>query len=351
MVRKKILVDIYLANNLGDDLFLDHLAHSFPAVDFVPFHPGNDYSSFFKNYTNVQQFSYSYFDRILARVGTNKLTDYDRLSEEFDGFLFLGGGIFREESYWKEVYKYRSQITEAFIKKSKKVTFTSCNYGPYSSQEFLNAHTKLFEKIYQITFRDKKSYHLFKSLKNVSYAPDVLWSYNLPVVKRKEKTLGISVIDPRHKDGYENTYQHYITAHKELCKEYIQNGYKIILFSFCKKEGDLAVAEEIAKDFSQLKIRNYNSVILPYLRDIGGCSHFVASRFHAMIIAFKFGIPVIPIIYGDKTENLLLDLDFKKPFLYLDTIHDLRDAEFSTISPRQIDFYYNHSQRHFDLKF
>src|SRR5699024_7837576 len=101
MDRKKILVDIYLAQNLGDDMFLDHLAQTFPEIDFVPFHPGKNYSSFFKNYSNIKQFPYTLFDKVFARIGFDKLTDYKRLSQAFDGMLFLGGGIFREESYWK----------------------------------------------------------------------------------------------------------------------------------------------------------------------------------------------------------------------------------------------------------
>lgn len=351
MARKKILVDIYLANNLGDDLFLDHLAHSFPAIEFIPFHPGKDYSSFFKNYSNIQQFSYSLFDKVLARVGSNKLTDYNRLSKDFDGLLFLGGGIFREESYWKEVYNYRSQITAAFKDKGKKVIFSGCNFGPYSTNEFLDTHAELFAKVDRITFRDQKSYQLFQNLENVSYSPDVIWSYDLPGVNKKNKTIGISVIDPRHKDGYEHTYQNYINAHKGFCRKYVKIGYKIKLFSFCEKEGDLSVAEEIAKDFQEVDIQNYNSDILSYLRELGSCSHFVAVRFHAVIIAFKYDIPVIPVIYGDKTENLLLDLGFEKPFVYLDTINDLTETEFSTISSQQIELYNKESKRHFDFKF
>lgn len=351
MGRKKILVDIYLAGNLGDDMFLDHLAHSFPNVDFVPFHPGKDYTSFFENYNNIQQFSYTLVEKISARLGKNKLTDYNQLSKDFDGLLFLGGGIFREESYWKKVYNYRSQITAAFKASGKKVIFIGCNFGPYFTDEFLNAHTKLFQKVDNVIFRDQKSFQLFSRLQNVSYAPDVLWSYNLPLATKQEKTLGISVIDPRHKAQYKQTYKDYIKAHKELCRSHIQNDYKVILFSFCDKEGDLAVAEEIAKDCPEIEIQNYTTDISSYLKRIGSCSHFVAARFHAVIIAFKYDIPVIPVIYGDKTENLLIDLGFEKPFVYLDTMNDLVKTEFLTISTQQIALYYKEGKKHFDIKF
>lgn len=351
MNRKKILVDIYLAHNLGDDLFLDHLSHFFPDIDFVPFHPGKDYHLFFKNYKNILPFSYTFFDKVKARLGSNKLTDYSELSKEYDGLLFIGGGIFREESYWKELYHYRSQIINAFKAEQKQVFFSGCNFGPFHSEGFVSAYDQLFQKTDQIVFRDQKSYHLFSHLQNVSVAPDLLWSFDLPTAIQQEKIIGISVINPKHKEQYKNTYQNYIEAHRNLCANYIQNGYKIILFSFCEKEGDLAVAQEIAKDFPEIEIQNYATDISSYLMMVGTCSHFIAARFHAVIIAFKYGIPVLPVIYGDKTENLLIDLGFKNPFVYLDTINTIIDSEFLNISTQQKEALYKASNTHFNIRF
>lgn len=351
MDRKKILVDIYLAHNLGDDMFLAHLSHSFPDVDFIPFHPGKNYGTFYKNYSNVLQFQYTFFDKILARFGKHKLTDYNQMSRNFDGLLFLGGGIFREESYWKMLYQYRTQISEAFQKRGKKVFFTGCNFGPYFTDEFLEAYKDLFLKINQIVFRDQKSFQLFSDFSNVSYAPDVLWSYELPKVQTKEKTLGISVIDPRHKEQYKSTYLDYIEAHKKICEKYIQEGFKVILFSFCEKEGDLDIAKDIAKDFSSIEIQNYTEDITSFLKLIGNCSHFIAARFHAVIIALKYGIPVMPIIYSDKTENLLKDLNFKQEFINLNEINKISEAEFVTVSRKIVEFNAKESKKHFQLEF
>lgn len=351
MVRKKILVDIYLAQNLGDDMFLDHLATSFPEIDFVPFHPGRNYTPFFEKYKNVQQFPYTFLDKISARLGKDKLSDYNRMSDEYDGLLFLGGGIFREESYWKEVYQYRFQISNSFIEKGKKVIFVGCSFGPYSTNEFVDAHKELFRRISKITFRDQHSFQLFSDLPNVYYAPDVLWSYDLPNVQRKEKVLGISLINPNHKQQYKDTFSDYIDAHKKICEKYIHKGYDIILFSFCEKEGDLETAKEIAKDFPSIEIQNYSNNIASYLKMIASCSHFIAARFHAVIIALKYGIPVIPIIYGDKTENLLKDLNFEQELIYLDTINQISESDFGTISMERIESNAIESNKHFQLEF
>ncbi|WP_417558882.1 polysaccharide pyruvyl transferase family protein [Mesoflavibacter zeaxanthinifaciens] len=351
MVRKKILVDIYLAKNLGDDLFLDHLSRSFPNIDFVPFHPGDNYRSFFKNYKNIHQFPYSFVDKLLARLGKNKLTDYNQLSIAYDGILFLGGGIFREESYWKEVYDYRKSIIEAFKSKDKNVFFSGCNFGPYISADFIEAYKEVFVKTDKIIFRDLKSYNLFSQLEETYYAPDLLWSYDLPEVKKNDKVLGISVIDPRHKEQYKHTHQEYITEHKKICNKYIELGFTIKLFSFCEPEGDLEIAEKIAEDFSSIQIVNYTSNISSYLKELGACSIFIAARFHAVIMAFKFGIPVIPIIYGDKTENLLRDLKYDTPFVFLNTVTTLNNSKFLTLSKDRISVLGYESKLHFDIKF
>lgn len=351
MRRKKVLVDIYLAKNLGDDLFLDHLSQSFPDTDFVPFHPGKNYSLFFEQYDNIQQFPYTLIDKIAARFGRNKLTDYKTLSQNHDALLFLGGGIFREESYWKEVFDYRINIVKAFQSQGKKVYFSGCNFGPYQSRDFVAAHEQLFKSTDKIVFRDQKSYQLFAHLNQVFYAPDLLWSFDLPTVQKEEKLLGISVVDPRHKAGYEDTYEDYILAHQALCKEYHEKGYRVMLFSFCEAEGDLAIAQKIASASTAVEIVNYESNIPSYLQEIGKCSMFIAARFHAVIMAMKFGIPVVPVIYSDKTENLLIDLNCTTPFVFLDTIDQLNNAEFFTLTKLQLDQLHFESQRHFDLIF
>lgn len=351
MARKKILVDIYLAKNLGDDLFLDHLSHSFPHIDFVPFYPGKNYASFFEHYENIQQFSYTIVDKIAARLGMNKLTDFEGLSKTYDGLLFLGGGIFREESYWKELYEYRTKIIEAFKYQGKKIFFSGCNFGPFQTANFANAHYVLFQKVNQLIFRDKKSYGLFSHLKNIVYAPDLIWSYDLPESNRKEKVLGISVIDPQHKQRGDNTYDEYITAHQELCEKYLKEGYQIKLFSFCEAEGDWEIAKKIANSSPEIEILNYTTDITNYLKEIGSCSRFVAARFHAVIIAFKYGIPVVPVVYGDKTENLLTDLGFESPFVDLASIRKVNSTEFLTMSTAPIEQLYKEGKKHFDIHY
>lgn len=328
-MRKKILVDIYLAFNLGDDMFLDYLANRYPEYDFIPFHPGSNYAAFYSNYRNIGQFQYTVVDKIKARLGFDKLKNFTRLASTFDGLLFLGGGIFREESYWKEVYDYRRQITEAFRLRDKPVWFMGCNFGPYHTSEFKEAYAKLFARVTKIHFRDMSSYRLFSDLQTSAYFPDILWDYQLPAASRQDKILGISLINPGHKEGKGHLTAAYVAAHTALIEKYTAQGFQIRLFSFCGPEGDLEIANVLSGKFTAAKVYSYNGEITSCHQAIGECSHFVAARFHAVIIAVKYGIPVIPVIYSSKTENLLDDLGYRGTKISLENIQQTEHESFA----------------------
>jgi colanic acid/amylovoran biosynthesis protein len=346
---KTYLVDIYLANNLGDDMFLDHLAVSFPNVSFVPFYPGNGYDYFFKKYNNIKKFKYNFLDKLFSYFGvSNKLQNYDLMAEQFHGLIFLGGGIFREESYWKSVYEYRAEITNSFVKRNRTVKFIGCNFGSYYTSEFSKSYELLFSKCEVVRFRDLTSYSLFKTLISVSYAPDVLWSYNLPYTEKQVKTIGISIIDPNHKSGLEKYYQDYINNHQTLIQNYLNKGFRVKLFSFCKNEGDLKVCKEIATfAIDQVEIYNYTGNIPDFLSEFGTCSEIIAARFHAVIIAMKYKIPVLPIIYGDKTRNLLQDLKFKNQSIEFNELNSLKNHKFENYIFPPIEDFITNSHNHF----
>lgn len=324
---KNYLVDIYLAKNLGDDMFLKHLAESLPNANFVPYYPGKSYNKFFNSLPNIKKFEYSLFDKILSRLKIkSKLRNYTKLALQFDGLIFLGGGIFREETYWPELFEYRQKITHAFKEEHKKVFFLSCNFGPYKTNDFLIKHKGLFSQVDDVCFRDFESFQMFNDLKNVRTTSDFLWSYKLPKINKIQYKIGISVINPSQKPDLIEFYDSYLKFHITLIEKYINKGFEIMLFSFCDIEGDLKIAQKILESVGSEKvsIHDYNLNINKTLKEIGSCSFFVASRFHASIIALKYKIPIFPIIYNIKTLNLLNDINFEGKY---SKVEDLKTAE------------------------
>lgn len=348
-MRKKILVDVYLAFNLGDDLFLDYLAKHLPDTDFTPFHPGSNYDSFFSGYSNIQSFPYSTFDKIKARLGINKLKDYEGMAKEFDGLLFLGGGIFREESYWKEVFEYRKSISDAFINLKKPVWLTGCNFGPFQTEEFLTTYKNLFARVTRISMRDRKSASLFPNLDSLIYAPDMLWNYPLKPYHQIEKQLGISVIAPSHKEGWTHKEDAYIEAHQKMMGNFLKKGFRVKLFAFCPAEKDKEICRSIQRDKKEVEIISYSGNLEAFLKSWCECSHVIASRFHAIILGMKTGQKILPVVYSEKTSNLLQDLSVGPPYISLKNISNLPQGEFLSISDNLISELASDSEKHLDL--
>ena len=322
---KKILLDIYLAKNLGDDIFLDLFAKKYPDAEITLTYPGKDYDDYLKNYSNVSAFPYKTTDKFLRRLKIyNKLVDFEWMAKEFDLLVFIGGGIFREEpEYESSLFEYRNNLVSRFMDAEKPSFFLGCNFGPYTSKGFIDKHTALFKKCKDVCFRDTASFDLFKNLGNVRYAPDMVWGDDLDetgITNSDEQILGISVINPRHKPGLEQYYESYIQSQVKAIHGAIARSQKIHLFSFCEQEGDLLVIKDIESrldksDLEYVKVFNYDGNINKYIEEIGKVSELIAARFHSIIIGILLKIKVIPVIYNIKTKNLLSDIRFKNYFV------------------------------------
>lgn len=352
---KNVLVDIYLAYNLGDDMFLDVLAKRFPETRFTILHPGDNYAPFFSSYGNLEKLPYSIKNKILRKIKVyDYLNDYKKFAEKYDALLFLGGGIFREESYQEKLFQTRSALVAEFNNKNKPVFFTGCSFGPYTSESFRKKHEELFRQCTDVCFRDIYSYNLFSNVEQVRYSPDLIWGYEIPEkIPNNDKNLGISVIDPRHKPGLEGFYMEYVNENKDLLKRYVAKGYKINLFSFCEPEGDLAVINQILSGFSEelqenIKVHNYTGNIDKYLQMMSLSTRFVAARFHANIIALLMGIPTLPVIYSNKTLNMLEDINFVNSSVDFNDLKQLTENNFINYEMPELTKVVVKAKAHFD---
>ena len=325
---KKIFVDVYLAYNFGDDLFVDILAKKFPNTEFTLNYVGNNYDKFIKKYSNLSRRKYSFLDKVNQKLRIkDTLYNYDKLAEEYDALIFIGGSIFREESYYKSLLNDRTKLVQAFKNRNKKVFILGANFGPIKTQKFVEEYREFFKLCDDICFRDKYSYNIFKELNQVRYNPDIV--FQLDVSKKvaiKKDLVGFSIIEPNHKDGLSIYREEYIESNIKCIKLLVDKGNKCCLMSFCKKEGDLSIANEIFNRLEQdvkekVFIFDYCGDIEKTIQLISTFKLFIAARFHANIIGLLLNVPILPIIYSDKTSNMLNDLGFEGEVIYLKDIN------------------------------
>jgi len=338
---KKLLVDIYLAHNLGDDMFLDFLSKKFPNTEITVYHPGSNYDSFIANYNNLNKLPYTFFDKILRRIRIyNRLNDYNRLAKEYDILLFLGGGIFREEPYWEELYKYRNQIVNSFNFHKKPIYILGSNFSNFKTKLFRDKYYNLFKKCTDVCFRDSYSYNIFKSLKNIRLAPDILWDYPISYnITKANKTIGFSLINPSHKHLLKKYKNQYVDVTVETVMNALKDNYKVKLFSFCEIEGDLNIINLIMNKISidyhnQIEIIEYKNRIDDILQEISSLNIFIASRFHAVLLGLRLNINTIPISYNIKTTNLLNDINFKGKIINFDSLDELKKIDLQNLKTR-----------------
>ena len=97
---------------------------------------------------------------------------------------------------------------------------------------------------------------------------------------------------------------------------FIDNGYKVALMSFCKRENDEVAIERIFNNLDediQQKVERYfyNGNVEEALDYIAQSQIIVGTRFHANILELLLEKTVIPVVYSNKTTEFLKDIQFE----------------------------------------
>lgn len=330
---KKIFVDIYLAYNLGDDLFLDILSKKYKNVEFTVNYVGSDYDYFIEKYANLKRRKYTYIDKFLQKLKVkDTLTNYKQIAENHDAMIFIGGSIFRDENYHEDLYNNRISMLNEFKKRDKPVFVLGSNFGPYKRESFLKDYREFFSQCEDVCFRDKYSYNLFKDIKSVRYEPDIVFQLNLDKFKKNEKknTIGFSIIDVNHKEGLAQYEKEYINSTIKSIELFVSKGYRCCLMSFCEREGDLKCINLIMSKLGnnikdKVEVYEYKGNLEEAINIISEFRLFLAARFHANIIALLVNVPILPVIYSSKTTNMLNDIGLNSLIIKMDKLEKMYD--------------------------
>lgn len=200
-----------------------------------------------------------------------------------------------------------------------------CNMEPLDKPVKRFLIRQKLNKFKLITCRDQVSYQWLRRntrKPEIHCLPDILFSLPdewLPSVKTPDK-LGISMMH-RAGDREDCAYYH---AMAEIADEWIRKtGKGVLLMAFdAGKEDDLfacCAVQSLMKYPARTEIVIHtDSTEIP--EAFSRCEKIIGARFHAIVLALRMGIPVYPLVFREKTRNLLMDIQYPFPMCDLDAI-------------------------------
>ena len=329
---KRILMNAYCKTNLGDDLFVKILCARYPEHRFYLSCSRYDDRAFeeipnltIMNRTHLKGMLIQNFKRLLGKLGIQTNFPYDAQ-------VFIGGSIFIEEKDEGKEVPYSQALYKQKITPNIPYFIIGANFGPYDSEAFVQLHREYFEKnVDDLCMRDLESYNLFRDIKKVRYAPDVVFNYRLPACKKEDLIL-ISCIFNDGRIDFHDKFDNdaYEKKMVELCRYYLSLGKKICLLAMCNHQQDFVMCRKIQSHFKEgVFVEEYTGDIEKTIKLIASAEYVIASRFHAMILGWLANTPVFPIAYNNKTMNAVTTYHFQGNYTTIE--------EFSQLSMEEID--------------
>lgn len=327
MKHRKVIINGYWKNNLGDDLFLKVFSEAQQKSElYIQVEKRYRKRYIYKNVRLIiiDAFSYRILRKIRSIIRGKILNPFYRI-KDVTSCIFLGGSLFMEEEGWRQ----QIVLMEEMVEFSKESYVIGSNFGPFSSEIFLDTYMRIFQRFNVINFRETKSCTLFATLTNVAYAPDPVLSLNFNSIRPLESDLDyyvISNINIEHRKKLSRYMHEYELRLAQVADELITRGKAVVFMSFCSFEEDEVSIYRIIR----LMKRYRNDQVKVYIHReideslmlISGCKGIVATRFHAMILSFVMNIPVFPICYSDKMQNVIHDYQYKGSYCSLQNLSD-----------------------------
>lgn len=335
-MKKRILLLAYTNTNFGDDLFIRTICDYFPTYQFVLEAP-KEYKGYFSAISNLQILnSRGFWNRAERKItrALYKLASKDKCNQlnprlnQYAAVVYVIGGLFDEDDIWY------SMVEQYGLPKLKQIMWQNslcgdvpffllgCNMTRIKTQDYINQMQYLFEGITDICFRDRYSYDYFSELKNVRYAPDIVFNYRCGTHKKPGSDLIlISVWGaltqcqklPQWKWA-EDKFDAYADFLVDAVHFFLSRKQSVCLLSLCEEEGDLEACHRIVSKggfADMVTVRSYQGDIDTTVTLFENAKFVVGTRFHSVIMALNTNTPFYPIVYESKTAQLLKDLNYE----------------------------------------
>lgn len=320
---KKSFLYAYGGVNLGDDLFVRVICGRYPGAQFYIW--GDEARrEVFRDVPNLKVLLRDNpVSKLLGAIRPSFAARYHGwLEKRCDAVVYIGGSIFMEYPNWAQIATWWD-----YEAKNRPFYVLGANFGPYHTEAYRETMAQVFGNCRDVCFRDRYSAGLFPGVARC--APDILLGYPMPRVPVKDRQLFVSAIDCAGRDeahSLDRFDSSYTANLAQLLNGYLDEGWRIVLSSFCKTEGD---EDGIRKVLDAMGVADCDPRIqlLPYdgtntdalLTALAESERVIATRFHGVILALAAGRPVLPVVYSDKTLRVLEDLNFDG------TVVDLRE--------------------------
>lgn len=312
-MRKRVLMVGYDNVNLGDDLFFWIVCNNFPEYDF--YFVTKLWSEYRRilPFPNLHIVKKGLINRALNRLFKRYIPPLKLRIQRLDAILYVGGSVFMEEDDGS-CYTLKQLNGLMSIYKNRPLYIAGCNYGPERSSAFRASVAKLLAQAHSVCFRDSHSYNLFSQIEGVGYSADIVFQLDTTRYKTtKSDEVGFSIIDLRRRNFDQQCKVNYIDGISRIIRRLIADNRRVVLFSFCKNEGDLDSCNHIKSLFNAeeqefIRIVSYDGDIDSFINEFRAVEMLYATRFHALVLGLLFQIKTIPIIYSDKSINMLNDL-------------------------------------------
>lgn len=321
--EKHVFVDVYLDNNLGDDLMLKYLVNAYPTISFYAMSRNSVVKKTFLSCSNL--------NIILPE-------EFSHIEKKISVYIRLGGSIFQYHNWKKDISSFRKYLKLKRLRSTGiKVITIGSNLGPFLSRFGKTLAKKELSLNESIFVRDLESFTTIKKefgLKNVQLFDDFVFEFQTELNKKPKSiqydndfiNVGVTAYRSVIKPEYNLKLYEFLSNELIRIDSLVNKKLRVFLFAFdSEKENDLSAAFHIKKMIdSQLNVE-----IIPYL---GNEKEFlnifsrmnlnIVVRFHGAVLSDIFSIPYIPIAYSNKLQNYIEDVGHSHEIITLKEIND-----------------------------
>jgi polysaccharide pyruvyl transferase WcaK-like protein len=250
------------------------------------------------------------------RVKEHRSTRHARIQEALtrSDLLLLGGGnmIFDLEAWTRSSARF-GYFTDTARRSGTPVFGISLGIGPFASARQHRDACRVLDRCGWLTFRDKSSLHLYlehgRRPAEIGVDPVLLIEQAFDRPATTLNRLGWNLVEPRLIGGVGDADRRTILReHASAITKLVSDGCAVELFSTDRAD-ELFLAEldmMVGSPLCRFRPMTGITALLELYREV---DVVVASRMHALIVAFTQGVPVLGLSWQQKVRSLFDLLD------------------------------------------